>query len=180
MVLQTLFVANGYSVCFLRGRLDLHTATYRTLTTREISHPLTKETDTGRRSCLTDYKEDRHEKTKLSHWLQRRQTRKDGVVSLTTKKTDTRRRSCLTDYKEDRHEKTDLSHWLQRRQTREDGLVSLTIKKTDTRRRSCLILYRCRGNRAGNWCRLRRPSCYSTVRNRCTSTCTISWTWLLW
>ena len=61
------FVANGYSVSFLRGRLDLHTATYRNLTTREISHPLTKETNTGRRSCLIDYKEDRHGKTELSH-----------------------------------------------------------------------------------------------------------------
>ena len=48
-----LFVANGYSVCFLRGRLDLHTATYRTLTTREISHPPDKR--------------DKHGKTELSH-----------------------------------------------------------------------------------------------------------------
>ena len=85
-----IFVANGYSVCFLRGRLDLHTATYRTLTTREIRHPLTKETNTRRRNCLIDYKE-------------------DEVVSLTTKETDTKRRSCLIDYKEDRHEKTELS-----------------------------------------------------------------------
>ena len=67
------------------------------------------------------------EKTELSHRLQRRQTREDGVVSLTTKKTDKRRRSCLIDYEEDRHEKSELS---------------LTTKKIDTRRRRCLIEYK--------------------------------------
>ena len=92
---DTLFVANGYIVSFLRGRLDQYIVTYHTITTREISHPLTKETNTRRGSRLTVYKEDRREKTELS---------------LTTKTTDTRRRSCLIDYKENRQEKTVLSH----------------------------------------------------------------------
>ena len=64
---DTLFVANGYGVSFLRGRLDQYIVTYHTITTREISHPLTKETNTRRRSCLIDYIEDRHEKRELSH-----------------------------------------------------------------------------------------------------------------